>query len=1366
MLPAALLLTAGRAVTAQTVVWSGVDAINNINTNWSDANNWSGGVPATQTSVCFYNGGASGTPGVVNNVVGSRATILSLKYGNTNGFHTTQINAGASLTVSNTGAAKLVFAGTDTDSGAGQNLYATVAGAGALVAVDTNASSAFVVQQGSSSSGNHAATLDLSGLASFSLTAGRLQVASFGLGSTGQSNWLSGTLYLAQTNLIRLNGGAPAMDVGDAGANPGNPSCLFLGQTNAIFADTLTVAHSKTTATLAFNPALAGSNPVLQLGGNTNAQMTTLAIGDDSAQSTSSYSFPGMMDLSGGRVYAAVNTCYVGLGQAGNGAGSATGTLKLGAGVFNVNTLFAGYVNSSAATANVYGTVTVTNGTLVVNNSLVLGYNPGATATAFGTLNIVQGTVLANRILAGGTSIITINGGLLVVSNGVGLLAATLSSLTVSGGATLQFQAANNQTNVVVGTLAGDNSGVINIGALPVVLAYPSAYPLVYASAGTASPQFSLGTLPGGYLGYLSNAHAHLIELVITNGPTLPKTDVWAGGVNNNWDTNTLNWTNGGVAAVYREGDLVVFNDAAPTGLVNLAGKAPHTPYSWSVTNNGLNYVFAGTNSVGGTAGLIKSGAGSLTLAESNDTFSGGITVNGGILILDAAANAISGGLSIASGATVQVGNNDGQGGLPAGVIANNGTLVFNQNTVSMVSAAVGGSGALTQNGSGVLVLGGSNSYTGNTMVLRGTLALTNGGAIASSASVTVSQGTLEVAGAAGGTTLGNLNLTNGVLTVGATPVAVAGLSLGGTSNTINVAALPGFLFYPTNVTLVQSSQGMLGNNLSLGNLPAGTPPYTGSVVASGTAVVLALTAGPLAVVRATIAFSPTNAGLVLNPAFDGLSYEKSMLTGSLFATNDTSLAAMFGQITPAILRVGGNSVDTTCWGGVSNLTPITASEVDAFAGFVKALPAGWQVLYGINMSVNSTTNCVAEAAYVAKALGPRLLGFEIGNEPDLYYNNGIRSAGYTFTDYLAQWRALAAAITNAVPGWAITNGGSGWTLTGPVSAYNTSAYSVPFAGDEVGVVSLLSQHYYRANGQLPSSTIALLLQPDTGLPGTVSSLAAAAVAAKLPLGFRMAECGSFYNGGAPNVSDAYGTALWALDFMFTCALNGCQGINFHGGGNGTGYTPIADNGKQVVQARPEFYGLKMFSLAGQGRVIPAMVTLASNINFTAYGVRRAGGGISALLNNKDTNHGVQVTLNLGPGVTAAQAIELTGTNLNGTNGYTLGGATINPDGSWAGGVQFISTATNGQITYLVPPITAVWLNPVVTGTNLGFSVTGNQLTLSWPTNYLGWLLQSNSAGPGDGNEWFTVPGSTVTNRVKMTLWPNQSHVFYRMASP
>ena len=333
----------------------------------------------------------------------------------------------------------------------------------------------FIVQQGSTSSGSHVATLDLSGLGKFQPDAWASCWSAEPIPSSGASNWLSGTLYLAATNYIRVNGAAPAVDVGDA-VNNGATSYVYLGQTNAIFADSMTIAHSKATCTLAFNPALAGSNPVLSLNGNTNSRMSTLAIGDFSAQSTSGSTTTGTVDLSGGTANAQVDTCYVGRGQTGSGAGPTTGTLRLGAGVFNVNTLNVGFVSINTAVGTVTGTVSVTNGTLVVNSNLVLAYNAGATATVTGTLNITNGTLLANNITAGGgASKLTLSGGWLAVSNTLGSLAAPLSSLTVSNGATLQFWVANNRTNAAISKLSSDNSGVINIGAVPIVLNYPSA---------------------------------------------------------------------------------------------------------------------------------------------------------------------------------------------------------------------------------------------------------------------------------------------------------------------------------------------------------------------------------------------------------------------------------------------------------------------------------------------------------------------------------------------------------------------------------------------------------------------------------------------------------------------------------------------------------------------------------------------------------------------------------------------------------------------------------------------------------------------------------------------------------------------------
>src|SRR5579859_294842 len=338
---AVTVLLSRMSLPAQTVIWSGADALSGVNTNWSDSTNWTGGAPGPATNIFLINSGANSAQGVVNNIVNNNTTISSLNYGNTNGFHTTQINAGVTLAVSNTAAATLVFVGTGSDNGANQILYTTMTGPGAFTATGSNSGSIFSIQQGSTSSGSHMATLDMSALANFKLTIGRLLIGGNG-GSSGNVNRPSGTIYLAGTNTIRVNGSAPAIDIGDGPSNSGTEN-VYLGRTNAIFADTMTVARQKCTATMAFNPAF-GAGATFSLNGNTNSRVSVLAIGDFSAQSGSGSVTFGTMDLVGGTVNVQVDTCYVAEGQTGGGGGPTTGVLDIGAGVFDVNTLNVGYV--------------------------------------------------------------------------------------------------------------------------------------------------------------------------------------------------------------------------------------------------------------------------------------------------------------------------------------------------------------------------------------------------------------------------------------------------------------------------------------------------------------------------------------------------------------------------------------------------------------------------------------------------------------------------------------------------------------------------------------------------------------------------------------------------------------------------------------------------------------------------------------------------------------------------------------------------------------------------------------------------------------------------------------------------------------
>jgi hypothetical protein len=64
------------------------------------------------------------------------------------------------------------------------------------------------------------------------------------------------------------------------------------------------------------------------------------------------------------------------------------------------------------------------------------------------------------------------------------------------------------------------------------------------------------------------------------------------------------------------------------------------------------------------------------------------------------------------------------------------------------------------------------------------------------------------------------------------------------------------------------------------------------------------------------------------------------------------------------------------------------------------------------------------------------------------------------------------------------------------------------------------------------------------------------------------------------------------------------------------------------------------------------------------------------------------------------------------------------------------------------------------------FHLSGKQLDFSWPSNYTGWLLQSNASNLANSNGWFTVSGSAASKHLQITVDPAHPSVFYLMAQP
>lgn len=133
----------------------------------------------------------------------------------------------------------------------------------------------------------------------------------------------------------------------------------------------------------------------------------------------------------------------------------------------------------------------------------------------------------------------------------------------------------------------------------------------------------------------------------------------------------------------------------------------------------------------------------------------------------------------------------------------------------------------------------------------------------------------------------------------------------------------------------------------------------------------------------------------------------------------------------------------------------------------------------------------------------------------------------------------------------------------------------------------------------------------------------------------------------------------------------------------------------------------------------------------------------------------------------------LTLTNISGT----LAGGTsyqIFNSASYSGTFTSVSPATPGPnlvwntsnlaTTGVISLVSTANPNP----TNITTTVSGNQLTLSWPADHTGWRLQSqtNSLNVGLNTNWVDVAGAAATNQVNVIMNPANGTVFYRMVFP
>ena len=430
------------------------------------------------------------------------------------------------------------------------------------------------------------------------------------------------------------------------------------------------------------------------------------------------------------------------------------------------------------------------------------------------------------------------------------------------------------------------------------------------------------------------------------------------------------------------------------------------------------------------------------------------------------------------------------------------------------------------------------------------------------------------------------------------------------------------------------------------------------------------------------------DAGCPLAPDFIGLSYESAILNpGTYFSPKNATLIALMHALGDAgVLRIGGNTSERTVWEPVGSSAPgaivITPASIDRLAATLRVL--GWKLIYGLNLARGTPEAAAEEAAYVARALGPLLLAFQIGNEPDGFGRwTGVRPPTYDVAVFTAEWFRFAAAIRARVPDAA---------FAGP-DVVAAPDWVPAFAAKAPPGLVLMTQHHY-AEGPAgdPRVTLPRLLQTSGEIEPLLRTLAETSRVARLP--YRIAETNSVFNEGEPGVSDTLGAALWGLDLMFRCAAAGCAGVNFHGGDHNTrpernkAYSPIVRGPDGGLRAAPLYYGMLMFAEVGRGSLVPTRVD-ASRSGLNAFAVRAEDGNLRVCLINKDSPGAIRASISPGRRFSAASVLRLTGPAIDAREGVTLGGAVVDETGRWTPKLRESADQRDGDVTINVPAASA-----------------------------------------------------------------------------
>lgn len=451
--------------------------------------------------------------------------------------------------------------------------------------------------------------------------------------------------------------------------------------------------------------------------------------------------------------------------------------------------------------------------------------------------------------------------------------------------------------------------------------------------------------------------------------------------------------------------------------------------------------------------------------------------------------------------------------------------------------------------------------------------------------------------------------------------------------------------------------------------------------------------------------------GYAIPEDFAGLSFESSNLNPDkqgqhLFSPDNRPLIDLFKAIGIRNLRVGGGTAD-----GPEFKIPGPA-DIDQLFGFAKA--ANLKVIYTLRLLNGDVHQNAQLAKYIEQHYAAQLECLQIGNEPDWHsfhtspghdrdpkiVETVPESPGSAYPSYLEDWRRFASAIVSLSPNAKFTGPDTGSDYPVPATKNtddNGQSWTQRFAQDEKASGRLVSvtQHDYpgqSASGVSVDKAVESMLS-QAWLKDRYEVLYEHVLepVEKEGLTYRMTEAND-YTGGVDGASNAFASALWALDYLHWHAARGAAGVNFHN--KSWIFTDTVFRSPDgIFHFNPKAYAFEAFNAGSRGRVLPVSVSNPDNANLTAYSVRGDHAIYVTLINKEHGPQGRSVSVGLHAsgihGKAEGMSMQALDGNVAARVGITFGGAPITAN-AWEGHWSRLSACKDNSVTVEVPRASAL----------------------------------------------------------------------------